>query len=713
MNITNFARTCSCWVLAGLVLLLTACGSSEDNSQTSSQASGSNAVVGFVIGQQGPVANAEVTIKSYSGQEVGKATTNAQGEYRISTSQQGPFMGEAKLPAGNVWYSVSQNANMNITHLSDFLIRLWYQAMSLNVSTVFISLSGTSLVPQELALTVAANQLLSIPAYTLGKDSVDLFADQMSPTLAKILHATVIEKDQQIRIQLPEVKFIGLYSIKASLAKNGDVTYSGSEETESMDVPLTKGPIMATVGSSGVAASGKLKKSSGADHPNEHWMKDNWDAIKDKRYDQLVIPGTHDSGTYQLSWGTGIDTAKTQTNSIGDQLKDGIRYFDLRVREASHRGCADPTVWWIYHNWDSYRLVTALDEIKAFLETTGNENEVIILDFQDVKIVYEDERAFDVLLKNIQEKLRTPDKLGSYLARNEDGWRWQKSSMTELVAKNQRVIVLLPNSLYKKISNSDYKPGCGVAGVDYRNFANRTEEMVSAYDEDYAKSAHQIKYLVESEFDQAYMKSAAWSEQYKNYEERYEIYVRQVKNGGMDKGLYNLTFPDSALLADVPNSPSGFEVMMNKRAQKYTEYPTLGKLRVLQLVARPSNSWMATTAAAPFGGDDLLSYAKREINVPLNYPSAICQEGWLGKRLRMGLEGGATQWNPPNIIIADNYRANEWVLPGFKDGKWVKGRTYDNENKSKSYVDMAIELNKIKSSSRLRSVSFQDGTCLQ
>ncbi len=705
MNITNFARTCSCWVLAGLVLLLTACGSSEDNSQTSSQASGSNAVVGFVIGQQGPVANAEVTIKSYSGQEVGKATTNAQGEYQISTGQKGPFMGEAKLPSGKVWYSVSQNANMNITHLGDFLIQLWYQANGLNVSTVFANLSEKSMVPQELALNVAANQLLSVPAYALGKGSVDLFADKMPPTLAKILQATVIEDGGQLKIQLPELKFRGVYRINASLTKNGDVIYSGSEETESVNVPLTKGPIAATVGSLSAKRSGSLKSSTDGVQSNEYWMKNNWAFIKDKRYDQLVIPGTHDSGTYKLGWGTGQDTAKTQINSIGDQLKDGIRYFDLRVREAAHWGCADPTVWWIYHNWDSYRLVTAMDEIKAFLNNPGNENEVIILDFQDTKIVYDDERARDVLLKSIQ------DQLGAYLAKDEPGWSWQKASMAELVSKNKRVIVLLENFLYNKISNPDYKPGCGVTGIDYRNFANRTTSMISAYDEDYAKSAHQIQYLIGSEFDQAYMSSGAWTEHYKNYSDRWEIWYYRVQTLGMAKEVYRLTFPDSALLSDVPRNPGEYDYDIYRRVKNYTEFPKSGKLRVLQLVARPSNAWMAGAAAAPFGGDDLLSYATREINAPLNFKEG-CKtgevEGWLGKRLRMGLEGDPAKWNPPNIIIADNYQANQWVVPDYRNGQWVKGQV-------SSYVDMAIALNRIdQTKRRLQDVTnFEDGRCLQ
>ena len=688
--------------LTAIALLVCACGSSEDLNNSARNTEAASTIVGSVIGQQGPIANAVVIVKDSVGREVGKTSTNAQGEYRISTSLTGPFMGEAKDSSGKALYGISQNANMHITHLGDFLIRLWFQAKGLDVSTVFSELSASSPMPIEQELTVAANQILSVPANALGKGSVDLFGNELTPTLSTILQGTRIESEDGIRINVPEAKFHGRYRIKTRLSKQGDVVYEGSEETESANVPLTKGPIEASVGSTRSSGSAKRQLKSSDAASNENWMKDNWEFIKDKKFGELVIPGTHDSGTYKLSWGTGGDTAKTQTNSIGDQLKDGIRYFDLREREASHWGCADPSVWWIYHTWDSYRLQVALDEIKAFLSKPDNDKEVIVLDFQDTKIIYDDGRARDVLLEMIQNKL------SGYLAKNEGDWTWQKATMTDLVAKNKRVIVLLENFLYTKISNKDYKPGCGVGNIDYRNFSNRTTEMVSAYDEDYAKTYHQIKYLISSELDQEYMHSDLWKQQDENYEKRYNIYVREVVKAGMAKELYDLTYPDSALLATKPDHPVDFLNKMYNRVNNYKALQTSNKLRVMQLVSRPSNSWYAAATAAPFAGDDLLTYARREINVPLNFLESGCEEGWMGKRLRMGVEGDPTKWNAPNIIIADNYKASQWVLPNYRNGKWVK-------DQKATFVDMAISLNRIKRDpSRLQNATnFEDGLCLQ
>jgi len=280
--------------------------------------------------------------------------------------------------------------------------------------------------------------------------------------------------------------------------------------------------------------------------------------------------------------------------------------------------------------------------------------------------------------------------------------------MTDLTVKNKRVFVLLENFLYAKINKPDFKPGCGVGKIDSGNFSNRTTEMVSAYDEDYAKTYHQMKYLISSELDQAYMSSNLWNIQEKIYQERYNIYVMEVVKAGMAKELYDLTYPDSALLASTPDDPYDFRSKMLKRVKNYKELQASNKLRVMQLVSRPSNSWYAAATAAPFAGDDLLTYATREINIPLNFMASGCEEGWMGKRLRMGVEGDSTKWNTPNIIISDNYKASQWVLPDYQNGKWVKSQ-------KGGYVDLAITLNKIKRDpSRLGGMTdFADGQCLQ
>lgn len=84
---------------------------------------------------------------------------------------------------------------------------------------------------------------------------------------------------------------------------------------------------------------------------------------------QMVIPGAHDAGTKGLPF-----FAATQDRDIGDLLKCGTRYFDLRVSY-------DNGNYKIYHGPSKgVTLQSVLDSVKTFI--TANTTEMIILDFQ-------------------------------------------------------------------------------------------------------------------------------------------------------------------------------------------------------------------------------------------------------------------------------------------------------------------------------------------
>lgn len=83
------------------------------------------------------------------------------------------------------------------------------------------------------------------------------------------------------------------------------------------------------------------------------WMESYWDIIKDKTIFDVVLPGTHDSGSYSCSFEYGLapfapsiikrkclpryakdiamNWTKTTTLDIIGQLSEGARYLDLRV----------------------------------------------------------------------------------------------------------------------------------------------------------------------------------------------------------------------------------------------------------------------------------------------------------------------------------------------------------------------------------------------
>lgn len=61
-----------------------------------------------------------------------------------------------------------------------------------------------------------------------------------------------------------------------------------------------------------------------------HWMQDlaaRNPAFAEISINELLIPGSHDSGTSAMDW-----TARTQALTIREQLEQGIRYLDIRPR---------------------------------------------------------------------------------------------------------------------------------------------------------------------------------------------------------------------------------------------------------------------------------------------------------------------------------------------------------------------------------------------
>jgi hypothetical protein len=79
----------------------------------------------------------------------------------------------------------------------------------------------------------------------------------------------------------------------------------------------------------------------------------NWMAKIDDRQplNNISIPGTHDAGTAALNESPVLSTAQTQNFSVPDQLNDGIRAFDLRLKEDLSYGylqntgdCLDSTM---------------------------------------------------------------------------------------------------------------------------------------------------------------------------------------------------------------------------------------------------------------------------------------------------------------------------------------------------------------------------------
>lgn len=156
----------------------------------------------------------------------------------------------------------------------------------------------------------------------------------------------------------------------------------------------------------------------------ENWMKglkNRYPAFANAAIKEIVLPGTHDSGTYKINQKSSyspdepygsefldfikhfdlahlifVKWSKTQPNSIKQQLDNGIRYFDLRV-------CGHNNTNYICHGKYSDQLSNVIDQIKRFIDNPDHGNEIILLDFNHFYNV--NTTAHHVLISELIEKL--------------------------------------------------------------------------------------------------------------------------------------------------------------------------------------------------------------------------------------------------------------------------------------------------------------------
>jgi 1-phosphatidylinositol phosphodiesterase len=104
-----------------------------------------------------------------------------------------------------------------------------------------------------------------------------------------------------------------------------------------------------------------------------NWMSNVNDNVK---LSNLSIPGTHDSGTKDVS--INIGGARCQNYTIGQQLEDGIRFLDIRL-------CDKGDELNIYHNKINCNLsfTSVLNQCKSFLEKNSKETIIMLLNSEN------------------------------------------------------------------------------------------------------------------------------------------------------------------------------------------------------------------------------------------------------------------------------------------------------------------------------------------
>jgi len=192
----------------------------------------------------------------------------------------------------------------------------------------------------------------------------------------------------------------------------------------------------------------------------ETWMEAAYNRIGDKTLAQLCLPGTHDSGTYELFdiiapdatdvirelWAnrmgeaTGIGAfikamAVCQTKTFYEQLNAGIRYIDLRI-------CVMPNQFgrpelYTCHTLRGNLLSVLMDDVRRFLDEHPKEVVVFKVGFKSMSAA-EIERAWGELRGAVSRYFYRPEKIGDLLALR----------FSELVdaAAPKRAIFLMPGT---------------------------------------------------------------------------------------------------------------------------------------------------------------------------------------------------------------------------------------------------------------------------
>lgn len=132
-----------------------------------------------------------------------------------------------------------------------------------------------------------------------------------------------------------------------------------------------------------------------------NWMAAHAGQLGQLRLMDIVLPGTHDSGTYAISgsspvmpdadsdvakiakWvpmsrGAIAGWAKTQTLTTLEQLERGIRYFDLRLAAKQYN--PHPKDIYATHSLAGASLAQILSDLVTFLGRTENRREIVVLD---------------------------------------------------------------------------------------------------------------------------------------------------------------------------------------------------------------------------------------------------------------------------------------------------------------------------------------------
>lgn len=163
------------------------------------------------------------------------------------------------------------------------------------------------------------------------------------------------------------------------------------------------------------------------------WMNEIRDHIKDYRFRDIFIPGSHDSASYRRNF----DPLKnetlvtkytlTQDDDITSQLLHGIRYIDLRIGYYKR---AEPQFW---ANHGISRQQPLQDVLRAVYDFVTDTNEIVVIDFQEFPVGFGKTLAIHEKLVNYVK-----DEIGDMVIDFPDTWR---TKFSRIWSQYKRIVV--------------------------------------------------------------------------------------------------------------------------------------------------------------------------------------------------------------------------------------------------------------------------------
>lgn len=236
------------------------------------------------------------------------------------------------------------------------------------------------------------------------------------------------------------------------------------------------------------------------DYPN--WMGSLYKQHTDVRLRDIAIPGTHDSGAFSIKSIKPVEhVLVTQSRDLCQQAQDGIRYFDLRVRNSD-----DENQFYIVHNvakGDELSLV--IDPLYEFAK--ANPKEIIILDFQELND-FEDQgdiqRFNDYFLTKFADRI-IPRSFGNnqFNAKNirfKDAWKMNRN----IIVLTQDENVLASSDAYWRRSDNIDSPWANAANIDdLKHFQDQHIKVYQDSDNFYV-SQMQMTFLGSGDYKQRF-----------------------------------------------------------------------------------------------------------------------------------------------------------------------------------------------------------------